>query len=537
MAQVWQADDQVLGRAVAIKVLHPHLAADPGFVARFRAEAKAAARLGHQAIVAIYDTASEHGLEAIVMELIDGVTLRQYLDDHGPLSLDDAADLTTQVADALDAAHGARIVHRDIKPGNIMLCPDRRVKVTDFGISKALEGDDHTTHGTMLGTAKYLAPEQVEGTPVDQRADIYSLGVVLYEVLTGHPPFDEGHPSATALARLRTDPLPPRAINPAIPPRVDQVVMRALARDRAQRFPTARAMRDALVDAVGDAGALDLTARAPVPPREPDPVSAGADTTAATPGLVPEEAATPAYRRPVAGPLFMTLFVLGCLALGMGLILATGIGRDFFGRVRDTFVGGDEPAATRGDEGALAAIDDQGGPGPEPDRGDGRTAADEPGEPAEAGDDGGSAAADGGLSFEVLDFDPLGDGGERPDLLARASDGDPATAWASESYSNRTLGNLKEGVGLVLQLDAEATLGELGVLSPTQGWAARVYAADAPAGELSDWGEPLDARVDISGDASFDLHGVRASAVLLWITDLGDAPPRLRVEIGELELT
>ena len=203
MAQVWQADDTVLGRKVAVKILHPNYAADADILERFRDEAKAAARLSHPSIVAIFDTASEAGVEAIVMELIEGLTLRQYLDDHGPLSLTDATDLTVQVADALEAAHAARIVHRDIKPGNIMLCPDRRTKVTDFGIAKALEAGDRTSDGTMLGTAKYLAPEQVEGQPVDERADVYSLGVVLFEALTGEPPFAAETASATALARLR----------------------------------------------------------------------------------------------------------------------------------------------------------------------------------------------------------------------------------------------------------------------------------------------------------------------------------------------
>ncbi len=523
---MWEADDRVLGRAVAIKVLHPHLAADPEFVTRFRAEAKAAARLSHQSIVAIYDTASEDGVEAIVMERIDGMTLRQYLDEFGPLSLDDAGDLVTQVADALGAAHAARIVHRDIKPGNIMLCPDRRVKVTDFGIAKALEADDHTAQGTMLGTAKYLAPEQVDGTPIDQRADIYSLGVVLYEVLTGRPPFAEENPSATALARLRVDPVPPRRLNGAIPPAVERVVMQALARDREHRFPTARAMRDALGAAIGDAGSIDLTTSGPVPVVAVPPTVAPGDEAAAT-EVVP-------YRRPMLGPVLMTLVMLGCLGLGIGLILATGVGRDFFERVRDTILGDDEPS---GETGLLA-------PAAEPDP-DGEADV-EPGEAAtgaDEGDDSGDAeptGAPGGDSHtivEVTDFDPLGDGAERPDLIALATDGDPKTAWTSESYSNRALGNLKDGVGLVVQVGAEATLGELAVVSSTAGWAASVYAADAPAADLAGWGDVLDARVDISGDTTFDLRGVRASAVLLWITDLGDAPPSLRVEIAELTLS
>ena len=201
MAQVRRATDEVLGREVAIKILHPHLAADPVLVDRFRREAVAAARLTHPAIVAIYDTVAEDGINAIVMELIEGITLRQFLDQRGPLDPTDAVDIITGVAEALQVAHEAGIVHRDVKPANILLCDDRRVKVTDFGIAKAGVGGDLTETGTMIGTAKYLAPEQVRGESVDPRTDIYALGVVLYECLTGVAPFEADTDASTAVPR------------------------------------------------------------------------------------------------------------------------------------------------------------------------------------------------------------------------------------------------------------------------------------------------------------------------------------------------
>lgn len=533
MAQVWQADDTVLGRKVAVKILHPNFAADGDILERFRDEAKAAARLSHPSIVAIYDTASEAGVEAIVMELIEGLTLRQYLDDHGPLSITDATDLTVQVADALEAAHAARIVHRDIKPGNIMLCPDRRTKVTDFGIAKALEAGDRTSDGTMLGTAKYLAPEQVEGQPVDERADVYSLGVVLFEALTGQPPFAAETASATALARLRVDPPSPRSIDPTIPPAVERVVLTAMARDRDRRYPTAVALREALL----------LAANAPVeepvvpPPPAVDPTATGPVPVVADPeptGIADRPIVKPVEpqqsRGPGSGGILVALLVLGALALGVGLILGTGAGRDFYDGLVDRLSGDDdEPGAvdepvtagpTAPDTEDEAPLDDAGdlpAPTPEP-----LLPASQPSGPPVVG---------------IEDFDPLGDGEERPDLIDLAADGDGSTAWISEGYINRRFGNLKAGVGVVIRIDGEHTLQELAIESPTEGWAASVFAADDAGADLDAWGDALDARVDMDGSATFDLRGVRGSAILLWITDLGTGTPRARMEIAEIAVS
>ena len=199
MAEVWEATDETLARRVAVKLLHPHLGRDDSFVRRFRAEAVAAARLAHPSIVSVYDTFSADGMEAIVMELVVGTTMRADLDQHGPMRLEAVLAIGTQVADALGAAHASGLVHRDVKPANILLSADGRVLVTDFGIAKAAEGNDLTSAGAMVGTAKYLAPEQVEGGPIDGRADLYALGVVLYEALTGVAPFVEEAAKATVL--------------------------------------------------------------------------------------------------------------------------------------------------------------------------------------------------------------------------------------------------------------------------------------------------------------------------------------------------
>ena len=245
MAQVWEGTDEVLRRQVAVKLLHAHLAADATFVARFRQEAVAAARLAHPGIVSIYDTCSEDGAEAIVMELVAGPTLRQRLDEDVPIDPWQAAGLAAQVAEALDAAHRAGLVHRDIKPANVLLCGDGRAKVADFGIAKAVADADLTQPGLMVGTAKYLAPEQVRGEPVDARTDIYSLGILLYEVLTGEHPFPDAAPPALVFKHL-SEPVPVIHEKFAeFSPEIDNIIQRATAKVPAERYADAVTMASA----------------------------------------------------------------------------------------------------------------------------------------------------------------------------------------------------------------------------------------------------------------------------------------------------
>nr|MBA3302918.1 serine/threonine protein kinase [Acidimicrobiia bacterium] len=261
MAEVWEGTDEILTRPVAIKILLPHLAADEAFVTRFKREAVAAARLSHPNIVAIYDTWSDGDVEGIVMELVRGTTLRDVLDEHEALAPRRAVAVATQVAAALDAAHGQGLVHRDVKPGNILITEDGRVLVADFGIAKATEGvSDLTEVGQVIGTAKYLSPEQVQGVALDARSDVYALGVVLYEMLCARPPFQADNATATAVARLTSDPLPPRQVRTGIPRSLEAVVLRAMARDLDARFPSAAELRRALqsVDLRED-GAEDAT--------------------------------------------------------------------------------------------------------------------------------------------------------------------------------------------------------------------------------------------------------------------------------------
>ena len=295
MARVWTATDEVLNRPVAVKLLLDHLLVDGSFVRRFRAEALAAARLTHPSVVAVYDTCSDDGVEAIVMELVDGTTLRARMDAEGMLSVADACRIAGRVADALSVAHRAHIVHRDIKPANILLSSSGRVVVTDFGIAKASEVGDLTTERQMLGTAKYLAPEQVEGTPVDGRSDLYALGVVLFEMLCGQVPFRADTEAGTALARLHQDPPHPRSLRPDIPVEVEDVVLRLLARHPDDRWPDAASLARALGAAARGRPVPSVpgTVAPPLPPAPP---------AAPSPGPAPHAPAPPAHQPPPAPP-------------------------------------------------------------------------------------------------------------------------------------------------------------------------------------------------------------------------------------------
>ena len=240
MAEVYRGFDQVLNRTVAIKVLNPQFARDDAFVERFRREAQAAARLNHPNIVGVYDHGSDEGTQYIVMEFIEGRTLADALGAGRRPTPVQSAEVAEHICDALAAAHGQGVIHRDIKPENVMVTRDGTVKVMDFGIARLLTGPETAPQtSAVLGTASYLSPEQAQGQPVDARSDIYSLGTVLYEMLAGRPPFTGDSPVSIAYKHVNETPVPPSVHNPDVPARLDAVVMRALAKNPANRYQSA----------------------------------------------------------------------------------------------------------------------------------------------------------------------------------------------------------------------------------------------------------------------------------------------------------
>jgi beta-lactam-binding protein with PASTA domain len=238
MAEVWCAEDEVLGRRVALKLLGGRFATDPEFRERFRREAQAAAALTHPNIVGIFDRAEWEGTPYIAMELVDGQTLKEIVRERGPLPPHIAVGLTEQILRGLGYAHRRGIVHRDVKPQNVILDPEGQAKVADFGIARA-GNSEMTQTGSIVGTVQYLSPEQANGLPVDHRSDLYSTGIVLYELLTGRVPFDGEAPVSVALKHVNELPVPPGQLRPGIPPALEAVVMRALEKDPNRRFQSA----------------------------------------------------------------------------------------------------------------------------------------------------------------------------------------------------------------------------------------------------------------------------------------------------------
>ncbi len=494
MAQVWVAEDPILRRRVAVKILDPTLADDGHVRQRFRHEAIAAARLTHPGIVATYDTGEDDGVAYIVMELVDGATLRRLLDARGRLPVGEVADIGAQVADALEHAHSRGLVHRDVKPGNVLVERDGRVKVTDFGIAKAAGTSELTRAGAVVGTARYLAPEQVEGGPVDARTDVYALGLVLYEMLCGQTPFNGDNEIANAVARLRADPVPISITRPEVPRAVQDVVARALARAPGDRPSSAGEVRDALAPFRRDTHP-DLTiSRALTQPRRTGPAQHTeldvTPTGAPAPDITqPDQVLTASSPR--GGHRIARGIVMALLAMvGVVVLLVAFAGR------------GNQSGRTAGSSSP---------PAPAP------------------------AARTVPLRIAAAtDFDPPpGDGQENPAQVARLIDGRRDTFWSTEHYFSRDVGGKKSGVGVVLKLASPAAVRTVTVHGADTGWNASVYVYDqppqsAPSGTADGSGQNLGADATIAVT-----QPKQGQYVLLWITYL---PPSGKLRIAEVEL-
>jgi len=338
MARVFRAEDARLGRVVAVKVLHQHYLSQPEFVRRFEQEAQLAARLSHPNIVAIYDVDRQGDTYYIVMEYVEGGSLKGLITRDAPLSPSLVTAVARQLGQALDAAHAHGVIHRDIKPENILLTPSYDVKVGDFGIARALTSAGQTATGMVMGSVSYFSPEQAQGKPATAESDLYSAGVVLYEMLTGRLPFAAGNPLATAMQHITQEPAPPRAIVPALPSAVDRVILQALSKDPARRYHSGALLADAL-DAAIVTGTSRTAARAVA-------AAATAHTTAtraapARPRLAPTTRIAPAPVRPRRRIAALPLALL-VLAGGGAVYAATHPNQ-----LRDMFAGG-SPGTTDG---------------------------------------------------------------------------------------------------------------------------------------------------------------------------------------------
>jgi serine/threonine protein kinase len=344
MSTVYRGTDTSLDRVVAVKVaLDPLVEESPIYLARFTQEAKSAAAIGNPGVVTVYDAGADGPTRFIVMEFVPGKSLADILKEERPLEPARAADIAAQVADALAAAHAAGIIHRDIKPGNIMVEPNGSVKVLDFGIARAVDGGSLTQTATVLGTSAYMSPEQALGQPVDARTDIYSLGCVLYEMLTGEPPFVADVAAAVMHQHVRVAPKPAIERNPNIPPSLNDLVMQMLAKSPKDRPQTAAEVRDRLRQAIANPGGGDalttLAMAAALPTAATVPIEAAPPPTLA-PSPVRQTPTPPRpreTRQPTPPPppprksrtgLWVLLALIAALLLGGGAALALGGGSD-----------------------------------------------------------------------------------------------------------------------------------------------------------------------------------------------------------------
>lgn len=508
MAEVWRATDLQLSRTVAVKILKPHLTADSTLAERFRREAVAAANLNHYNIVTVHDAIEDEGRQAVVMEFVDGKSLRELLDTNGRLATNLVVHIGTSVCAALEAAHKLGIIHRDVKPGNVLLMKDGRVMLTDFGIAKVLgEGDDLTSENIMMGTAKYLSPEQVRGDKLDDRADLYSLGIVLYECLVGKAPFVGSNDTETALARLQKEAPTITSLRPDVDSGIAAVIHKMMAREPRNRFPSCAQARQALKDAADKRGATGAhvstrpardrtpptgkvirpknhtptgTTRLPTPaieertpptaPRatQPRPTGAGRSSRSATPNRSRIVAA--ALRNPVVLAVLLLAVVIG------GIVLVQN-------RTSDTAIDSAPPIST------AASIDTPVYTGPIEITG-------------------------------VKSFDPEGDDKtENEELVLNVTDGNPDTWWSTTCYRSPTFGS-KSGVGIVLQLNA-LTMAQLDLTMASRGWRAKIYASAENATTASQWGKPIWEGTAETGAAVSTAFTSPAQYVLIYFTEVG----------------
>ncbi len=445
MSSVFRAHDRVLERTVALKMLHERLTTHQDVVDRFSREAKLVAGLSHHNIVAVIDRGDDGGSPFIVFEYVAGENLKQLVGRDGPLPVARVLELGIEITRALAFAHDKGFVHRDVKPQNVLLDGKGEAKVTDFGIARPIEArEGETQTGTVLGTCDYISPEQAQGQHVDELTDVYSLGVVLFELLTGEVPFSGENFVAIAMQHINAPPPPVSLKRPEVPRRVEAAVERALAKDPAARFQTMAAFEAELEGCLADLRDGDDSGATGVLPvvKRPRPPKRGG------------------RRRRVWIAALVVVLVLVFAAVAAVLL----------------HDGGSTPGA----------------------------------------------AGDGGFApialRAVAAYDPGGDGHENDGLVGNATDGNPTTAWPTESYRYPDGSLAKEGVGIVLDAGAARTVHTITVVSDTPGYTAEIEAGGSAVGPFT----AASGSQQAAARTTFRLTGAATRYYLIWITNRGD---------------
>jgi eukaryotic-like serine/threonine-protein kinase len=458
MSSVYRAHDRLLERDVALKVLHDQFGEDGEHVERFRHEARVVAALSHPNIVTVIDRGEQNGRQFIVFEYVAGENLKSLIQREAPLAEHEAVELGLQIARALAFAHDHGLCHRDVKPQNVLLGDGAEAKVTDFGIARSLDVRDGITQtGTVLGTSDYIAPEQARGSRATVQTDIYSLGVVLYELLTGELPFRGENFVAVAMRHIN-DPVPSvRALRPDVSPRLDAAIQRAMAKEPRQRFGSMDEFAAELEACLAHPGANgagpgdETLVVAPAPPTD----------------WRSRRAARPPVGRPTIWPLILLLAGLAVLGGIFAIAFAiTGSPTDFSGAVHKAGLG--KAAASKPVHLVGAAS-----------------------------------------------YDPQGDNRvEHSERVRLAADGSSQTYWETEHYSG---GLNKNGVGVVLDAGKARKLSQVTVTTDTDGYTAEIEAGSSAGGPFT----PVSGSQVVNGTVVFKLHGAAARYYVVWITDLG----------------